>query len=135
MTERFLIPTPIPTPRIETVKYPDRSSKDFAVYLDESGRPMKWGASFPIPTIGSRVFIVMNGIGWAFVEGYFESDGYLGVMTRATNPPRWLQEQRRREAKDPHYHTWPNWRKEGIGCEFGSEIRLERPATKAVKGR
>jgi hypothetical protein len=122
MTERFFILTPTPIDQTETVKHPDGSKEDFPLYLDASGKPMKWSASFPIPAINDRVCITMNGIGPAIVKGYFESEGFVGVMTLPLNPPKWLRDQRKREAKEPNYASKPKWVKEGIGCEFGAEI-------------
>jgi hypothetical protein len=100
LTERFFIPTPAPTGRTETVKYPDGTGRDFPIYLDAHETPMKWSGDFPIPAVGSRVFITMNGIGWAFVVGFFESCGYVGLMTKPINPPQWLRDQQKRELKE-----------------------------------
>lgn len=113
MTERFFILTPTATDQ------PD-------VYLDASGKPMKWSGKFPIPAIGTRVFVVMNRIGWAVVKGYFESDGYVGLMTLPTRPPKWLRDQRKRETSP----NQPAWVRDGIGCEFGMELSLKRPVPK-----
>jgi len=109
--ERFFILTPTPTDR------PD-------VYLDASGNQMKWSGKFPIPAIGTKVFITMNGIGWATVKGYFESYGYVGLMTLAARPPKWLRDQHKRDAQDLGQ---PKWIREGIGCEFGAELALKKP--------
>jgi hypothetical protein len=48
-------------------------------------------------------------------------------MTRATNPPLWLRRQNRQSAKDM---ANPLWMREGIGCEFGTEIALKNPRLK-----
>ncbi len=113
--EKFFIAKPVPT-------------GDVHLYTD--GRTMealKWSADFPVPNVGDKILITMNGIGWAHVVGYFssETDGgtYLGVMTRATRPPAWLRRQQREYAKDA---TKPHWYRDGIGCEFGTEIALKR---------
>lgn len=134
MTERFFILTPTPTGR--TVKHPT-SNNQMQVYLDASGKEMLWSADFPIPPIGARVFITMNGIGWARVKGYFVSEclsgDYVGVMTLATNPPTWLRRQHREEVKayNKGAYSMPDWQVEGIGCEFGTEIALKRPKPRA----
>lgn len=113
-TERFFILTPTPT---------DRTGKDgHAVYLDAEGKEMLWSAKFPIPAIGQRIYINMNGIGWAVVKGYFESCGYVGVMTLPTRPPKYLRDQNKADRKDL---SKPQWYRDGIGCEFGSEILLK----------
>jgi hypothetical protein len=129
MTERFFILTPTATDQTETVTYQDDSSRDFAVYLDASGLPMKWSGDFPVPAIGSRVFITMNRIGWAFVVGFFESGGYVGLMTKPTNPPKWLRDQQRRARKEDGL---PQWQRQGIGCTFGAECKLKRPTKNAA---
>ncbi len=112
MTERFFILTPTPT---------DQQADGFPVYLDAEGKPMKWSGKFPIPAIGTTVNIRLNGIGLAEVKGYFESCGFVGVMTLPKNPPRWLVKQNREDCKDKRR---PQWYREGIGCEFGNEIEV-----------
>ena len=119
--EVFFIAQPIPT-------------DDPTVYLDgESRRPLKWSGTFPIPAVGTKIFVTMNGIGWAYVKGYFYSETqpatYVGVMTLATKPPTWLRRQQRENAKR---NDMPQWLRAGIGCEFGTEIALKRPAKKKV---
>ena len=122
---RFLIPTP--TPAGKTTYKLDGKDVEYAAYLDADGNVMRWSASFPLPAIGSRIYITMNGIGWATVTGYFEQHGWLGVMTKAEDPPRWLKQQNEAEKHDPRYADAPEWRKDGIGCEFGTEIALDKP--------
>jgi len=122
MKERFFILTPTPTGRV--MKSP--AGSDAQVYLDAEGNEMWWYALFSLPSIGQRIYISMNGIGWASVKGYFVSEGYLGVMTLAENPPKWLVDQRQAAKLEPSYDSEPNWVKEGIGCEFGPEIRLSK---------
>ena len=121
MQERFFILTPTPTDRRGTAS----NGREMPIYLDASGKEMWWSAEFPIPAIGQRIFITMNGIGWAVVKGYFESEGYVGVMTIATRPPKWLRDQHKRDLKSGR--ALPGWMREGIGCEFGTEIALKRP--------
>jgi hypothetical protein len=101
----------------------------FPTYAEMDGNLLKWSGSFPLPEVGAHVYITMNNIGWAYVEGYFASAGYLGVMTRATNPPAWLRRQQRERANCPNS---PEWVRKGIGCEFGTEIALTKPRRKEV---
>jgi hypothetical protein len=103
----------------------------FALY-DSGEERLRWSAPFPLPAIGSRIFITMNSIGWASVEGFFAEDGYVGVMTKAEDPPQWLRDQRERVATRYTSET-SEWLKRGIGCEFGAEIALEQPAPRLVK--
>ena len=63
----------------------------------------------------------------------FVDYGYVGVMTRAEDPPQWLREQRLRDQANPRHADKPDWWKQGIGCEFGAEIALEKPAPRLVK--
>jgi hypothetical protein len=131
--EKFFILTPTPTDRTETVNHGDGTKNDFPVYLNAEGKPLKWSGKFPIPAVGSRVYVTMNGIGWAIVKGFFESCGYVGLMTLPVGPlPKWYKDQRRRERKEPNYASKPKWIKEGIGCEFGNELALEKPEPKKV---
>lgn len=130
LIERFFIDTPVPTNRKGT-----GDNSHCTIYLEQhTSRELLWSADFPLPKVGSRVFINMNHIGWAEVKGYFESDtqhgAYLGVMTKATNPPAWLKAQQRDTAKDM---SKPQWMRDGIGCEFGTEIRLSNPNDKRRK--
>jgi len=119
---RFFIAKPTPT--TSRVARGWDKTMDFPAYRTADGRLLAWSGEMPLPEIGAHIFITMNGIGWAYVEGYFEEEGYVGVMTRATNPPKWLRDQRRRLAKDMRQ---PEWARRGIGCEFGAEIALKRP--------
>jgi len=118
MRERFFIPSPAATDKTKTIE----SGSKFAVYVDADGTEMLWSADFPIPAIGAKIWIRLNNIGWAVVKGYFESCGYVGVMSLPLDPPAWLKKQLADEKGD-----LAPWMREGIGCEFGSEISLDRP--------
>jgi len=118
--ERFFIPAPSPSSQTKM----DDANNTFPVYLNDRGEPLMWSGDFPLPAVGSRVFITMNNIGWAVVKGYFESYGYLGLMTLPLSPPEWLIKQRGEALKE---RNSPHWVREGIGCEFGSELSLKRP--------
>jgi hypothetical protein len=119
-TDRFFIPPPTPTS--ETRK--DADENLLPVYLDEKGGRLLWSGDFPLPEIDSRVFVKMNNIGWSLVKGYYASAGYVGVMTLPINPPAWLCEQWLTEQDS----ISPEWAKQGIGYEFGSELSLAEPA-------
>lgn len=122
MTERFFILTPTPTGRTRPGA-PPFQHLGYSIYLDASGKEMLWSADFPIPAVGARVFVTMNGIGWARVEGFFESCGYVGLMIKPTKPPRYYRENTRKAQANPNK---PTWMKEGIGCVFGAEVALKR---------
>jgi hypothetical protein len=49
----------------------------FALY-DSGEEQLRWSAPFPLRAIGTRIYITMNSIGWASVEGFFAEDGYVG---------------------------------------------------------
>lgn len=120
----FLIPRPAETDGDVTRETHDQHSTTARVYRTEAGKQLKWSAAFPLPQIGDRVRITMNNIGEAEVMGFFKEGGWVGVMTKALQPPKWLQDQRDRERRSKDFNTLPAWRKDGIGCEFGAEIAL-----------
>jgi hypothetical protein len=123
--ERFFIPEPVPTGTISEARKLDDAT--FPLYRENDGNLLKWSGDFPLPKVGDRIYITMNGIGWAYVMGYFASEDYLGVMTLATKPPAWLRQLNRKHAKDA---SKPEWIRRGIGCEFGTEIALKNPRVK-----
>jgi hypothetical protein len=75
---------------------------------------------------------VQVNIFWRHQQNFVDY-GYVGVMTRAEDPPQWLREQRLRDQANPRHADKPDWWKQGIGCEFGAEIALEQPAPRLVK--
>lgn len=91
-------------------------------YRTANGEILKWSAVFPLPALGQRIRLTMNGIGEAEVVGFFKEEGFVGVMTKALNPPERLKKQRARERESAAFVNLPQWRKDGIGCEFGSEV-------------
>lgn len=109
---KFFIPEPAATGRT--------TPNGHAIYETAEGVQLAWsGQGMPLPNIGATVNVIMNNLGLATVVGYFSEAGYLGVMTRLHNPPGWLKKQRaelRRRADAPE------WARDGIGCEFGTEI-------------
>jgi len=127
MEVRYLIPKPAAVYSLTEPTEQERGAGDKAhcsIYVDDHGQRLYWSAPFPVPDLGDKVTITMNSIGRAVVVGYFEEGGYLGVMTKATNPPKWLVEQRARDHNRADFASKPQWYKDGIGCEFGSEIKL-----------
>lgn len=124
MVERFFILTPIPTDRTKPI--PDLAdSKQLMVYLDDEGKEMLWSGSKPIPAIGSKVFVNMNGIGESTVKGYYvshcEKCSFVGVMVKPDNPPEYYLKNIKNAQKDPKALPW---RKEGIGCITGNELKM-----------
>lgn len=114
-----MIPRPTPTGRKGEG---DRAHCE--IYLDAEGKPLLWSGKFPLPNIGDRLTITMNRIGPAEVVGYFSEAGYVGVMTKALDPPTWLVKQRADDRKRPDFAGMPQWWKDDIGCEFGAEVAL-----------
>ena len=129
MIEKFLIPTPTPTGMVEIdERMPGAPS--YEVFADAEGNELRWYGSTPLPKVGDRIYVNMNSIGYAAVHGYFacyDSRGvnYLEVMSKPEKPPMWLRNQMKRELKS----GWimPQWRKDGLGCEFGPEIAARKP--------
>lgn len=128
--ELFFIPKPDVT---------DEFRDGRRIYLGEGGQELLWSAKFYVPNIGDSCYITMNSIGPAIVKGYFTSYGgvikgvptwFLGVMTLSLDPPKWLRQQQKEAAKNPHK---PKWLREGIGCEFGCEIELTKPERKVTE--
>jgi hypothetical protein len=63
-------------------------------YIGNEGQTLSWsGGALPLPELHTTIRIKMNGIGAAEVVGYFCEAGYLGVATKAINPPEWLKKQ------------------------------------------
>ncbi len=120
----FMIPRPADTGRGVTRESGNQFKMTFMVYRAESGEELKWSAKFPLPHIGARITVTMNRIGAAEVVGYFKEGGFVGVMTKAINPPQWLKDQQNRERASANFASLPPWRKQGIGCQFGAEIAL-----------
>lgn len=117
MTERFFIPQPVAD---GTAEYTfDKRTETLPAYRDADGATLIWASrnGMPLPAVGDKVTITMNGIGPATVVGYFASDDFLGVMTKALAPPAWLRRQSKQE------RDAPQWVRDGIGCEFAGEIR------------
>ncbi len=120
----FLIPRPVETDGVVTREKHDAQSMIFSVYRTEAGESLKWSARFPLPQIGEHIRIRTNGIGAAEVVGFFKEGDFVGVMTKVFNPPKWFKDQRKKERKSSSFDSLPEWRKQGIGCEFGAEIEL-----------
>lgn len=126
--ERFFILTPTLTEMRKPI--PSETGKPLndkllMVYHDASNKEMLWSGSKPIPYIGEKVFVNMNGIGAATVKGYYATDCenccFVGVMVLPDNPPEYYKKNIQQAKKDPKA---PNWRKEGIGCITGNELRM-----------
>lgn len=113
----------IPKPTYIWQEVPGQQS--FALYQTADGETLKWSGTFPLPDIGTKIYISMNSIGDAIVKGYFAEEGYVGVMAIALDPPAWLVSQRKRNLthKRATGESIPTWIKEGQSTVFGSEIR------------
>jgi hypothetical protein len=118
----FFIPRPAETDGEVNRSVHETYSTTYRNYRTADGELLKWSASFPLPTMGQRIRVTMNGIGDAEVVGFFKEEGYVGVMTKALDPPTWLKEQLSREREFTSYAALPQWRKDGISCEFGAEV-------------
>jgi hypothetical protein len=56
----------------------------------------KNGTATP-PTIGSKIYVTMNKLGPATVKGYFVEGGWLGILVKLSDPPKWWREQNKGE--------------------------------------
>ena len=144
MRERFFILTPTPTEK--TICTAEREAnglpKDsaFGRYLDASGEPMKWSGTFPLPAIGDRVYLRINSIGWGYVKGYAEVEGFLGLMVEPLDPPAWYIKQGNAQREEhaqalrmteekrkiERLRLYPKWILDGFACVFGAEISLDK---------
>jgi hypothetical protein len=120
----FLIPRPADTDGNVTREKHDQQNMTFMIYRSERGEELRWSAGFSLPKIGDRIRITINSIGEAEVTGFFKEGGFVGVMTKALDPPKWLKEQREKMRNASNFDSLPEWLKEGIGCQFGAEITL-----------
>lgn len=50
------------------------------------------GEIYP-PAIGTEIVVIMNRIGPARVIGYFEEEGWLGILCHLHSPPDWHKRQ------------------------------------------
>ena len=53
----------------------------------------KWSGKLPPPEVGAKVVIGVNAIGAGVVLGYFEEEGFLGVLVQPDSPPPWYLKQ------------------------------------------
>lgn len=76
----------------------------------------KWGGlekngTAQPPKIGTKVYVTMNKLGPATVKGYFVEGGWLGILVKFSDPPKWWREQNGSPAKS-------------MGHIFGPEFRI-----------
>ena len=125
----------IPQPKAVATEIAD--GDNFAIYEAEGFPGLKWSGKMPLPKIGERIYASMNSLGWAKVEGYYESGGFLGLMLRFENPPDWYERQRQgnvreheqakklgpEKAQTERVRLMPQWILDGLGVCFGAEVR------------
>jgi len=58
----------------------------------------KWSGRAPPPPVGATVVVGVSRIGVGKVLGYFEEEGFLGVVVLPANPPDWYVKQNGRNA-------------------------------------
>jgi hypothetical protein len=68
---------------------------------------IKWSGKMPVPEVGDRINVRMNGFGPSTVMGYLPLHGWLGLAVRPDVRPDWLIKQ------DPERH---------VILVFGAEI-------------
>lgn len=74
------------------------------------GRTLTWSGE-RIPAVGERVLCVPNGLGYGTVEGYFQSNGWLGVVVKLESPPEWHVKQNKGKPLS------------GLALVYGAEIK------------
>ena len=66
---------------------------------------LKWVSDKPIPKVGEKVIAAINAIGPVIVERYFVEYGFIGVIAKPTDPPKWYIKQ---NGKDASAHFFPS---------------------------
>ena len=55
--------------------------------------PLQWsGRGLPVPALGTRVQVNLNGIGAGTVIGYYHAENWLGVVVEADQMPDWYRQ-------------------------------------------
>lgn len=55
--------------------------------------PLRWsGKAMPVPAVGARVHVHLNGIGPGTVTGYYHAEDWLGVVVEADQMPEWYRQ-------------------------------------------
>lgn len=99
---------------------------------------MKWSGKMSLPSIGDRIYMRINSIGYGSVVGYCESHGFVGLLVKPENPPEWYVKQTKARVAETdkarklgpdksqieRIREWPQWIQDGIACVFGAEISL-----------
>ena len=65
---------------------------------------LRWVCKNPIPPVGSKVNVKINGIGESTVLRYFVEYGFIGLLVQPTNPPAWYIKQ---NGADEPCHVFP----------------------------
>jgi hypothetical protein len=114
---KFDLPKPI-------FRAPNMGGKGWICRLSE-GDKMVWSNDRPLPELGQKIKVTMNGIGFATVIGYFSETvnegSYIGVMAVPHNPPQWLKKQNRDGAAKADK---PLWYRAGVMCVYGAECEV-----------
>ena len=56
---------------------------------------LTWASDRPMPSVGDKIHVTMNGLGYATVIGFFVEKGspetnYIGLKVEFLNPPEWF---------------------------------------------
>jgi hypothetical protein len=69
--------------------------------------PCKWSGKNPPPAIGERIKVSMNRLGWGRVAKYFVEHGWLGVLVKFEDPPKWyVTQNKERGGRDALGHIY-----------------------------
>lgn len=55
---------------------------------EQADKLVKWSGKHPVPVIGAKVKVELNGLGLGVVVGYFVEHEWLGVEVKLDKPPR-----------------------------------------------
>ena len=65
---------------------------------------LRWVCKNPIPPVGTKVNVKINGIGESTVLRYFVEYGFIGLLVQPVNPPAWYIKQ---NGADEPCHVFP----------------------------
>jgi hypothetical protein len=85
-----VLPTDYPLPVPEGQAAPAWAA---VARVNELPGPLQWsGKGVPVPPVGARVHVRLNGIGAGTVTGYYHAEGWLGVVVEADRMPDWYRQ-------------------------------------------
>ena len=68
---------------------------------------LRWVCKNPIPAVGSKVNVKINGIGESTVLRYFVEYGFIGLLVQPIDPPAWYRKQNESKTDSALYDWEP----------------------------